>query len=120
MGIALPNGPKRLTPERVISSTRIYDDDQQMITTWHESQTQIDSCRRCDQDAVPYLVVPDGLKRHPPYPPPEPTQLLFVSVAPPQGGDYFWDESKGDKVREGLFSALAKATGQRFKTVREF
>lgn len=87
---------------------------------WPLVQTQIDNCRRCEQEAVRYLVVPSGQKRHPPYPPPVPTRLLFVSVAPPWGGDYFWDESKHDKVREGLFSALATATGQQFNSVRAF
>jgi len=35
-----------------------------------------------------------------------PVRLYFVSVAPPWGDDYFWDETKSDDVREGLFKAL--------------
>jgi uracil-DNA glycosylase len=69
---------------------------------------------------VAYLRVPAGSKRHPPYSPSEATRILFISVAPPWGGDYFWDETKPDKVRQGLFTALCRATGENFSSVSEF
>jgi uracil-DNA glycosylase len=78
-----------------------------MNTPWVVVQDEIEACRRCEQLRVPYLRVPAGSKRHPPLPPPTPTKLLFVSVAPPWGGDYFWDETRPDSVRSGLFEALA-------------
>ncbi len=88
--------------------------------SWVEVQNQIDDCRRCEQGPVPYLHVPLGAKRHPLYSPPNPTQILFVSVAPPWGGDYFWDESTADKMRQGLFEALLCVTGRKFTSVRDF
>ncbi len=64
--------------------------------------------------------VPDESKRHPLKSPPEPTKLFFVSVAPPSGGTYFWDESKPDSLRNGLFKAIEEATGEQFQNVDEF
>ncbi len=88
--------------------------------SWHEAQNRVDHCRCCDERCVPYLKVPVGPKRHPPYPPQQSTRLFFVSVAPPYGGSYFWDETRQDDVREGLFLAIAEASGQRFASVPEF
>ena len=73
---------------------------------WATIQTEIQSCRFCESRQVPHLRVPCAEKRHPPWEPLRPVRLYFVSVAPPWGGDYFWDETKGDDVREGLFNAL--------------
>ena len=87
---------------------------------WTVAQSQIDSCRRCEDAGVAYLRVPAGSKRHPPYSPPEGTRIFFVSVAPPWGGDYFWDETKPDKVRQGLFTALYRATGENFSSASDF
>lgn len=87
---------------------------------WELVQSKIDACRQCECLGVPYIRVPKDSKRHPPYPPPNPTRLLFVGVAPPWGGDYFWDESKSDRVRRRLFTALEQATGERFSNVRAF
>ena len=50
-------------------------------------------------------------KRRPPWEPLRPIRLYFISVAPPWGGAYFWDETKPDAVREGLFSALRERLG---------
>ena len=47
-------------------------------------------------------------------------RLYFVSVAPPWGGAYFWDESRRDSVREGLFSALKEPLGVTVTTCRQF
>jgi len=73
---------------------------------WQSIQQDIQSCRRCEAEAIPYLHVPCGEKRSPPWEPRRPILLYFVSVAPPWGGVYFWDESMRDAVREGLFTAL--------------
>lgn len=88
--------------------------------SWVESQIKIDGCRRCEEASVPYVQVPPENKRHPTYPPPLSTRIFFVSVAPPWGGDYFWDETKSDRVREGLFRALYSATGEKFLSVGDF
>lgn len=88
--------------------------------SWLESQIKIDTCRRCEEASVPYVQVPPNNKRHPTYFPPVPTRILFVSVAPPWGGDYFWDETKPDRVREGLFEALLRATGKTLDSVMAF
>jgi hypothetical protein len=68
---------------------------------------------------VKYLSVPANRKRKPPIPPPEHTRLYFVSVAPPWGGAYFWDESRHDAVRDGLFHALRLA-GENVHTCSDF
>lgn len=47
---------------------------------------KIDGCHLCELEGVPRLRVPVGAKFHPPVPPPRPTRLLFVAVAPPWGG----------------------------------
>ena len=88
--------------------------------SWVESQIKIDGCRRCEEASVPNVQVPSENKRHPAYPPPLPTRIFFVSVAPPWGGAYFWDETKSDRVREGLFRALYSATGEDFLSVDDF
>lgn len=80
-----------------------------MIRSWEAVKARINHCRRCETDHVRHLVVPAGHKRHPPCSPPRPTRLLFVSVAPPWGGSYFWDETQADTLRAGLFAALTKA-----------
>ena len=73
---------------------------------WTEIQEEIDRCRICENREIPHLIVPIGVKRHPILDPPRPTRLLFVSVAPPQGGAYFWDETQDDRLRTGLFKSL--------------
>lgn len=73
---------------------------------WMTTQQEIETCRLCEIEHVANLCVPCSEKHHPPWEPLRPVRLYFVSVAPPWGGDYFWDESKGDDVREGLFKAL--------------
>jgi len=80
-----------------------------VIRSWEAVKARINHCRRCETDHVRQLVVPTGHKRHPPYSPPRPTRLLFVSVAPPWGGSYFWDETQADTLRAGLFAALTTA-----------
>lgn len=87
---------------------------------WDQIQNCIDNCRTCEQNEVYYLKVPVGNKRHPIKPPPSPTKLLFISVAPPWGGAYFWDESKPDGLRKGLFEAIEAATSEHFKCMEEF
>jgi uracil-DNA glycosylase family 4 len=49
-----------------------------------------------------------------------PVLLYFVSVAPPWGGAYFWDETRPDKVREGLFRALRKPLNTEVTSCRQF
>lgn len=73
---------------------------------WQSIQQTIQTCRRCEAESVAHLRVPSGEKRKPPRQPVRPVRLYFVSVAPPWGGAYFWDEAKRDAVREGLFTAL--------------
>src|SRR5262245_17997278 len=73
---------------------------------WATTQSEIQTCRLCEAQQIPKLRVPCGQKRKPPWEPLRPVRLYFVSVAPPWGRDYFWDEAKGDDVREGLFRAL--------------
>ena len=94
------------------------------MSCWEIAQNQIEECRRCKEAKVPYLEVPEK-KRHPSFPPPQPTRLLFISVAPPCGGSYFWDDTRPDGLRKGLFEALnkdevLKKTGQRISTLSEF
>ena len=88
------------------------------MSCWEIAQNQIEECRRCEKDNVQYLVVPEK-KRHPSFPPPQPTRLLFISVAPPWGGSYFWDDTRPDALRKGLFEALQKAE-QSISTLSEF
>lgn len=87
---------------------------------WQSVQQTIQSCRRCEVEAVVHLHVPTGEKRKPPQEPVKPVRLYFVSVAPPWGGAYFWDETKRDAVREGLFRALSLALGEEITTCRQF
>ncbi len=88
------------------------------MSCWEIAQNEIEECRRCENDNVPYLVVPEK-KRHPSFPPPQPTRLLFIAVAPPWGGSYFWDDTRPDGLRKGLFEALQKAE-QGISTLSEF
>jgi uracil-DNA glycosylase len=87
---------------------------------WSAVQERIDDCRRCEVAGVPHLCVPTSLKRHPLFSPPAPTRIYFVSVAPPWGGAYFWDESRADAVREGLFTAVGLAVGEPLQTCSDF
>jgi uracil-DNA glycosylase len=87
--------------------------------SWESIQATIDACRLCEQANAPFLRVPTGRKRHPPFSPPTPTRILFVSVAPPWGGDYFWAEGRPDAVREGLFQAL-NGIGNSIRTCQDF
>src|SRR5438309_1081421 len=93
-----------------------------MTTTvaWEAIQREIQGCRRCEADGVPHLRVPRHEKRKPPWEPLRPVRLYFVSVAPPWGGPYFWDETVRDAVREGLFAALHEALGVAVGSCREF
>lgn len=77
--------------------------------SWEGTQRKIQHCRLCAEERVEYLSIPADRKRKPPFPPPAHTRLYFVSVAPPWGGAYFWDESRRDAVRQGLFRALRLA-----------
>lgn len=87
---------------------------------WRAVQESIQGCRRCEVEQVPYLRVPQGKKRIPPSEPVRPIRLYFVSVAPPWGGAYFWDESKRDAVRVGLLRALSLALREDITTCRQF
>jgi len=73
---------------------------------WATIHQEIQICRHCEAQQVANLCVPPAEKRHPPWEPLRPVRLYFVSVAPPWGGDYFWSETNGDAVRDGLFKAL--------------
>ena len=95
-----------------------------LMNCWETAQNQIKECRRCEKDNVQYLVVPKK-KRHPSFPPPQSICLLFISVAPPCGGSYFWDNTRPDGLRKGLFEALnkdevLKKNGQRISDLSEF
>lgn len=90
---------------------------------WNNTQQEIQSCRRCEMQYVTGVKVPSGEKRRPPWEPLSPVRLYFVSVAPPYGGDYFWDETKYDAVRDGLFKALRslpRPIDKPITTCREF
>ncbi len=87
---------------------------------WTSTQVQIQACRHCEQERVLYLRVPTGEKRRPPWEPLPPVRLYFVSVAPPWGGAYFWDETARDEVRKGLFRALRKPLNADITTCRQF
>ena len=101
------------------------------MNCWETAQNQIEECRRCENDKVQYLVVPEN-KRHPSFPPPQSIRLLFISVAPPWGGSYFWykpppdsldNPPPDDGLRNGLFRTLNEAlkkTGQSISTLSEF
>lgn len=87
---------------------------------WRITQQAIQDCRRCEVEQVAYLKVPHGEKRKPLSEPVRPVRLYFVSVAPPWGGAYFWDESRRDAVRAGLFRSLSTALGEEISTCRQF
>jgi uracil-DNA glycosylase len=87
---------------------------------WQSTQQEIQTCRRCEAQSVPYLRVPEGEKRKPPWEPIRPVRLYFVSVAPPWGGAYFWDETQRDSVRERLFRALHEPLGIAVTSCRQF
>lgn len=87
---------------------------------WHLTQQAIQACKWCETECVPYLPVPRSEKRFPPWQPARPVRLFFVSVAPPWGGAYFWDETKRDAVREGLFRALQEPLGVTITDCRQF
>jgi uracil-DNA glycosylase len=88
--------------------------------SWQSIQQTIRACRRCEEEAVVHLRVPSEEKRKPPWEPLRPVRLYFVSVAPPWGGAYFWDETQPDAVREGLFAALREPLGVSVATCRQF
>lgn len=87
---------------------------------WHSTQQAIQVCRRCEAECVQYLNVPRGEKRSPPWQPARPVRLYFVSVAPPWGGAYFWDETQRDAVRERLFAALREPLGVPITSCQQF
>lgn len=79
---------------------------------WPSIQQEIQKCRVCEKEGIPHLCVPNEEKCKPKCDPLCPVQLYFVSVAPPWGGAYFWDETNRDAVREGLFRAIEESTGK--------
>jgi uracil-DNA glycosylase family 4 len=87
---------------------------------WHSTQGAIGSCRRCADESVLRLRVPNAEKRKPPFAPMSPVRLYFVSVAPPWGGSCFWDETTRDSVREGLFKAIQNAVGTPISSCLQF
>ena len=87
---------------------------------WQSIQQTIQNCRRCQAESVAYLRVPCEEKRKPTIEPIRPIRLYFVSVAPPWGGAYFWDETNWDAFREGLFTALRKPVGGAIDSCRQF
>ena len=87
---------------------------------WQSVQRAIQNCRICEAGSVPHLCVPCGEKREPIWKPARPVRLYFVSVAPPWGGAYFWDESHRDAVREGLFTALRESLIEEVSSCRQF
>ncbi len=87
---------------------------------WLAIQQGIKGCRRCEGEAVIHLHVPAGQKRNPSWEPIRPVRLYFVSVAPPWGGAYFWDETKRDAVRGGLFTVLQGAFDTEIKNCEKF
>ena len=90
------------------------------MSDWESTQNEVQACRRCEQQRVRYLRVPAGEKRNPPWEPLSPIRLYFVSVAPPSGGAYFWDETARDAVRDGLFRVLRKTLLTDVTTCRKF
>ena len=87
---------------------------------WKDAVQTIDGCHLCELEGVPRLRVPVGAKFHPPVPPPRPTRLLFVAVAPPWGGGFFWDESREDRLRGGLLRAVSEATRESIESIEQF
>lgn len=87
---------------------------------WQLIQREIQICRICEAKSVPHLFVPSGEKPKPTWEPARPTRLYFVSVAPPWGGAYFWDESKRDAVRVGLFRALGASLNEEVRNCGQF
>ena len=87
---------------------------------WQSIQQTIQNCRHCEAESVAYLRVPCGEKRKPPRQPVRPVSLYFVSVAPPWGGAYFWDESNRDAVRAGLFTTLRASLTEEVSSCRQF
>jgi uracil-DNA glycosylase len=87
---------------------------------WQFTQQAIQTCRCCETEAVSFLRVPYGEKRRPLWELLRPVRLYFVSVAPPCGGAYFWEETKRDAVREGLFAALQESLGVAVTNCRQF
>jgi len=87
---------------------------------WQSIQQTIQNCRRCEAESVAYLRVPCEEKRKPPLEPVRPVRLYFVLVAPPWGGAYFWDETKRDAVREGLFTAFRASLDEEVGNCRLF
>jgi uracil-DNA glycosylase family 4 len=87
---------------------------------WASTQQQIQACRHCEEKRIRDLRVPPDEKRTPPWEPVRPVRLYFISVAPPWGGAYFWDETARDAVREGLFRALRTPLGTQVTTCRQF
>jgi uracil-DNA glycosylase family 4 len=90
------------------------------MTNWASTQQQIQACRWCEEQRIRDLHVPPDAKRTPPWEPVRPVRLYFVSVAPPWGGAYFWDETARDAVREGLFRALRTPLATQVTTCRQF
>lgn len=91
-----------------------------VMVEWQSVQQAIQACRRCEIEAVAHLHVPSGEKRKPPQDPIRPVRLYFVSVAPPWGGAYFWDETKKDAVREGLFTTLRGVIDAEIENCEQF
>ncbi len=87
---------------------------------WKDPIREIDACRLCEVEEVRRIRVPAGAKHHPPLPPPRPTRILFVAVAPPWSGGFFWDESRDDRLRDGLLRAVTEATGESIDSIERF
>ena len=87
---------------------------------WEDPIREIDACRLCEVEGVRRLRVPAGAKHHPPLAPPRPTRVLFVAVAPPWSGGFFWDESRDDRLRDGLLRAVTEATGEPIDSIERF
>ena len=90
------------------------------VMEWPLIQEAIRTCRLCEGQAVRHLHVPCSEKRRPPWEPLRPVRLYLVSVAPPWGGAYFWDETERDAVREGVFRALRRPLGVSVGSCRDF
>lgn len=90
------------------------------IEHWLSIQQAIQTCRLCEDQGISHLHVPPAEKCKPQCEPLSPVQLYFVSVAPPWGGAYFWDETNRDAVREGLFRAIEESTGKTIINCRQF
>jgi uracil-DNA glycosylase len=87
---------------------------------WQSIQQTIQNCRRCEAESVAYLRVPCEEERKPTYEPIRPIRLYFVSVAPPWGGAYFWDETNQDRIREGLFTELDGSSDTEIRNCEQF